>query len=120
MTVKELIVELIGCDKDSNVVLEDGIEFTDDYGIKCSGSCYQIENIYKGGRHTALRFDNRHHFMKEEINCEEPKTGHWTEEIHEEDRWTRRRFVCSHCGSWQTYGETKYCPNCGAKMESEE
>ena len=49
-----------------------------------------------------------------------PKTGHWTEEIHEEDRWTRRRFVCSHCGSWQTYGETKYCHNCGAKMEVEE
>ena len=63
MTVKELIVELIGCNPDSNVVLEDSIEFADEYG-KNSGSCYQIEKVIKHSREISLHFDNRHHFMR--------------------------------------------------------
>ena len=30
----------------------------------------------------------------------------------------RNRFECSACGEWQTYGETKYCPNCGKPMQN--
>ena len=45
--------------------------------------------------------------------------GHWDERYIKDDEcpWTRRRFYCSHCGKWQTYGRTKFCSNCGAKME---
>lgn len=31
----------------------------------------------------------------------------------------RHRYECSACHMWQTYGMTKHCPNCGAKMEDE-
>ena len=31
--------------------------------------------------------------------------------------WLRTRYECSACGEWQTYGETKYCPNCGKLMQ---
>lgn len=49
----------------------------------------------------------------------QPKTGTWRKDIDNSRRWDRVRFYCSECGSWQTYGETGFCPNCGAKMESE-
>lgn len=39
------------------------------------------------------------------------KSGKW-EDLH-------RCWVCSECGQ-ETHIEHKYCPNCGAKMESEE
>ena len=46
--------------------------------------------------------------------------GHWKIDIDREDKdrtWDWRRFYCSVCGDWQTYGETKYCMHCGAEME---
>ena len=50
------------------------------------------------------------------------KTGHWEERIVEDREKDpvglfRRRWYCSACGDWQTYGATRYCPDCGAKME---
>ena len=32
----------------------------------------------------------------------------------------KQRWICSLCGNVQTYGETRYCPNCGAKMDEGE
>ena len=48
----------------------------------------------------------------------------WIEKIYEYsapdyDPLFRRRFYCSECGEWQSYGETAYCPHCGAKMDKE-
>ena len=46
------------------------------------------------------------------------KEGEWVTTIDEEalacfrDGWT-----CSVCGKRQTYGQTLYCPRCGAKMK---
>lgn len=64
---------------------------------------------------------------------QEPRKGHWVE-TH--DDWgngiiTDRRYKCSVChgkhidpetGEWNEVFDYKYpfCPNCGAKMESEE
>lgn len=31
----------------------------------------------------------------------------------------KERWICSWCGDVQTYGETRYCPNCGARMDGE-
>lgn len=28
----------------------------------------------------------------------------------------RKRFYCPSCGDWQTYGATRFCPNCGKNM----
>ena len=47
---------------------------------------------------------------------QEPKTGHWREDIDNNRTWDRVRFYCSECGGWQTYGKTDYCPNCGCRM----
>ena len=46
--------------------------------------------------------------------------GHWIIDIDESRRWDRKRFYCSECGDWQTYGETKFCPECGCAMERSE
>lgn len=51
---------------------------------------------------------------------QEPKTGHWREDIDNNRKWDRVRFYCSECGDWQTYGKTHYCPNCGVKMAESE
>ena len=52
------------------------------------------------------------------------KHGHWTERVGEvpDDPYYifRKRFYCSVCGDWQTYGKTEYCPFCGASMEKGE
>ena len=45
------------------------------------------------------------------------KMGHWIVDRDDNRTWDRGRFICSECGEWQTYGKTKYCPECGAKME---
>ena len=50
-------------------------------------------------------------------NLQEPKTGHWIKS-------SNGMFAeCSDCGKHGEYGllkQYKYCPNCGAKMESED
>ena len=33
--------------------------------------------------------------------------------------WTKWQYKCSECGKWQI-GISKFCPNCGAKMDLEE
>ena len=44
--------------------------------------------------------------------------GEWEERVVEEaDAWSRRRFFCSACGDWQTYGKPPRCPHCGAHMK---
>lgn len=68
---------------------------------------------------------------------QEPKTGHWiTKEAYSEDKAMgfTEQIVCSNCdmqnsyfSEWdecknpisKTFIRSKYCPNCGAKMESE-
>ena len=46
--------------------------------------------------------------------------GYWTvDEDRENRRWDWRRFYCSACGRWQTYGTTRYCMHCGAEMRGE-
>lgn len=48
---------------------------------------------------------------------EQHEMGHWIIDRDDNRTWDRVRFICSACGEWQTYGKTKYCPECGAKME---
>ena len=45
--------------------------------------------------------------------------GEW-EERPSEDWISIRRWYCSECGEWQTYGMTNYCPNCGCRMKGAE
>lgn len=68
-------------------------------------------------------------FTEEELNKaigmavkaleQEPKTGHW---ILDE---TDHSITCNKCGClmWASdlcFGDAHYCPNCGARMESED
>lgn len=51
----------------------------------------------------------------------DPPQGEWEERIVEcESPWLRRRFYCSKCWSWNPYGRTRYCPDCGANMKGGE
>ena len=67
-----------------------------------------------------LNLRKRVQAQREEINRLQ-RRGKWEERIVEDeyDKYGlfRRRFYCSACGDWTTQGKTKYCPNCGAKME---
>ena len=46
------------------------------------------------------------------------RVGYWEEKyLKDEPPLFRRRFYCSACGNWNTYGKPKYCPDCGARME---
>lgn len=52
----------------------------------------------------------------------EVRHGCWEERVVDDDEFDkygffRRRFYCSACGNWNTYGASKYCPHCGAKMD---
>ena len=53
------------------------------------------------------------------VSVEQP-TGEWTEDINTNRDWDWRRFYCSNCGEWNTYGKSDYCPNCGARMKKGE
>ena len=45
----------------------------------------------------------------------QPKTGHWT---HDGGYW-KNRWICSECGYKLCDEQSKYCPECGIKMEEE-
>lgn len=49
------------------------------------------------------------------VEAEPVVHGHW------EQKYTgsRKVFFCSVCGEWTAYGETDYCPFCGARMDKE-
>jgi DNA-directed RNA polymerase subunit RPC12/RpoP len=50
-----------------------------------------------------------------------PKRGEWIDRYDEHDKpFFKRKYVCSACGNWNTYGKSNYCPKCGAKMEVQE
>lgn len=56
------------------------------------------------------------------IKALEQKTGHWTRELIRNDKGgcIGARMICSNCGKDNKHDERmSYCPNCGAKMESE-
>ena len=57
-------------------------------------------------------------WIEKAVNEVPEKKGHWTEvNDPNESPYFRRRWYCSSCGDWQTYGDTPYCPSCGARME---
>ena len=46
------------------------------------------------------------------------KSGEWTEVYDaDENPLFGRKFYCSCCHEWNKYGQSDYCPHCGAKME---
>ena len=49
----------------------------------------------------------------------EQEPAEWIVNTDESRRWDRVRFYCSACNGWNTYGKSKYCPNCGRRMQSE-
>ena len=49
------------------------------------------------------------------------KVGYWTKDVNDaRELFDTVRYYCSACGDWQGHGHCKYCPNCGARMESEQ
>ena len=63
-----------------------------------------------------------------ELLEQEPKTGHWIEKEHYFEWCSAKCSICGRYASghskdtgWEfAYSYTDYCPNCGAKMESED
>lgn len=58
--------------------------------------------------------------MAKHHTADRPK-GKWTIRFVKVDNgmggtYRERRWYCSACSGWQTYGETDYCPWCGADM----
>ena len=63
------------------------------------------------------------------IDPQEPKTGHWIsvntgKQSHTKDGMAIESVKCSECDEWLTASDEydcygRYCPNCGARMESE-
>ena len=43
--------------------------------------------------------------------------GEWEERYDDDDGFLGRKFYCSACGDWQTYGKTPRCCYCGAHMK---
>lgn len=53
------------------------------------------------------------------VNPQEPKTGHWKRiSIDLYVQHATAYYKCSECGE-KVIGKHNYCPNCGARMESE-
>lgn len=58
---------------------------------------------------------------RERLLSQLPKRGEWVDRYDEDDKpFFKRKYVCSACGHWNTYGKSNYCPKCGAKMEVQE
>ncbi len=102
------------------------------YGIRCiccpynGNGCYEklctdaaaaIEDLQKGLT-TLQKCYEIADTTVDEVLKQLPKRGEWIDRYDEDDKpFFKRKYVCSACGHWNTYGKSKYCPNCGAKME---
>lgn len=43
--------------------------------------------------------------------------GEWTKVFKKDEPvFFQTQYHCSACGGWNTYGRSKFCPNCGKKM----
>lgn len=43
--------------------------------------------------------------------------GKWVEDYNEQEpAGFKLRWRCTECDTWQTYGQTMFCPYCGARM----
>lgn len=80
-----------------------------------------VENMPSVDAVPVVRYGECRHNVGETTDKNREKSGTWTERIDEdEEDIFRRKFFCSCCGDWNTYGKTKFCPECGAKMENAE
>ena len=53
-----------------------------------------------------------------EAGQNERSHGEWIE--NKDDPFPyHKKWVCSICNQWQTYGRTDFCPKCGADMRGE-
>lgn len=95
-------------------------------GMSIDDGLYQIANgkIFKyssKGKPTKqydvveVRRPHKVHFYKRRV-------GRWIEDTEQSAKHIEKIYFCSNCGDFEAWGETElynYCPNCGAKMESE-
>lgn len=54
---------------------------------------------------------------------EEPKCGKWILDEEESKKHIEPIYICSACKNYEAWGNTEktpFCPNCGARMESDE
>ena len=122
MTYKQNITAILECyfagfkeeiiDSACNRILEQELD-QESYKV----SKYDKDHIwYKGNQYISLR-----RFLEvKAVTQQEPKTGHWIEVIDEIDSLGNKTWhhKCSICGNEDSgWGDYKYCPNCGAKME---
>ena len=71
-----------------------------------------------------LSLDERNNLIR--ALQQEPKTGHWIK--YGSPRCGEQHYKCTSCGYYINFGqwgelytkEFKYCPNCSAKMKSED
>ena len=105
-----------------------------DLGVDCiSRADVKAKKIYSHERHEYVVPVAEIDWLPS-VTPQEPKTGHWVEE---KVNGGGRRVFCSECGSappfeyvstgdvysasgYGVINKTKYCPNCGAKMQEVE
>lgn len=92
----------------------DRIEDAVDMAIKALESIPKYKDAYGKGWDDGAKASYEHLKMCEEE--QEPQTGQWIKDIDDTRGFDKVRFYCSKCNEWQSYGETRFCPSCGAKM----
>ena len=55
------------------------------------------------------------------LRSDDQPLGKWEERADPEEpcAFFRRKFYCSVCGNWNSYGKPRFCMDCGAEMETE-
>lgn len=92
-------------------------------GITCCGDCAH----YDWEKHRCPRAKDRGSAQSSfYADCPLPDVrpvvrGKWIRKFYPEhgDGIVERRFYCSACGRWNTYGRPDFCMNCGADMRFE-
>ena len=88
-----------------------------DKGLALATACSGLTREIEGERW--IRVDEVRASLKAAptIEAEPTKHGHWIYKWH--GMFHRDLPICSECKNFVVY-ETKYCPNCGAKMDEED
>lgn len=80
--------------------------------------------ISEANRRLAMKAITRQEWEQEIrpwADAEPVRHGRWIENTDEKrPALFQRGWLCTACGTRQTYGRSEYCPFCGAKMDEEE
>lgn len=93
--------------------------FEDEYKVSYKKAMATLSDYWRG-IHDGIDWGCLRIIKAPTIEAEPVRHGEWVKNEKESEKHIEAIYYCSICQNWEAWGETektKYCPNCGAKID---